>query len=59
MQKMEGESFIVPDERPPIDATGEERWAPGWGPGRRVKTERDVFELLAIPYREPHERDAP
>lgn len=59
MQKIGGQSFIIPDEHAPVDAAGEERWPPGWGPGRRVETERDVFELLGIPYHEPHERDAP
>ena len=59
MQKQGNESFVVPDERSPLDKAGQERWPPGWGPGRRVECERDVFELLQVPYREPHERDAP
>ena len=59
MRKIDGTSYIVPDERPPVDRSGQERWPPGWQPGRRVESERDVFELVGIPYREPHERDAP
>ncbi|KAL4428436.1 hypothetical protein ABPG75_002525 [Micractinium tetrahymenae] len=59
LRKVGSESLIVPDEAPPLDRAGQERWPPGWGPGRRVETEADLFELLAIPYRQPHERNAP
>jgi DNA polymerase mu len=59
MRKIDGTSYIVPDERPPVDRSGQERWPPGWQPGRRVESERDVFELVGIRYRQPHERDAP
>lgn len=31
---------------------------PEAGPKRRMETERDLFELLRIPYREPHQRNA-
>jgi hypothetical protein len=59
MQKQDNESFLIPDERPPRGKNGEESWPPGWGPGRRFQTERDLFDFLQIPWREPHERDAP
>ncbi|KAI3428493.1 hypothetical protein D9Q98_007318 [Chlorella vulgaris] len=59
MQVVDGEVFIVPDERPPTDKDGKEQWPSGWHPGRRVESERDIFELLSLPYREPHERNAP
>jgi hypothetical protein len=59
MQVVDGEVFIVPDERSPTDKNGKEQWPPGWHPGRRVESERDIFELLSLPYREPHERNAP
>lgn len=58
-RKMDGESIMVPDEAPPLDRDGREHWPPGWRPGRQVETEADLFELLGIPYREPHERNAP
>lgn len=44
---------------PSRDADGNDWWPPGWDENRRVETERDVFELLGVPYREPNERDAP
>jgi len=56
---VDGKSRIVPDEAAPLGKGGKEQWPPGWHPGRKVSTQRDVFELLGVPYREPHERDAP
>ena len=50
---------MVPDEAPPRHAGGKPHWPPGWAPGRRVEHERDIFELLGLPYREPHKRDMP
>lgn len=49
----------MPEESPPVDKSGKELWPPGWQPGRRVELEEDVFELLRVPFRQPHERDAP
>lgn len=58
LRKVEGRSLLVPDEAAPTDRSGSERWPPGWHPGRRVQSQRDVFELLGLPYRHPQERDA-
>lgn len=58
MRKSGGDVCLVPDEKSPLSHGGQERWPPGWGPGRRVEAEGDVFDLLGIPYREPHERNA-
>ncbi|KAL4439228.1 hypothetical protein ABPG77_004130 [Micractinium sp. CCAP 211/92] len=59
MRKVGGESLIVPEQAPPLDRSGQEHWPPGWGPTRHVHTEADLFELLGIPFRDPHERNAP
>ena len=59
MRKEAGRAYIIPDERPPFDRTGKPRWPPGWGPERRVQTESDIFELLWLEFRPPHERNAP
>jgi hypothetical protein len=51
--------LLVPDESPPSrDKLGCEDWWPeGWGPGRRVERERDIFELLGLPFREFTQRN--
>ena len=48
----------VPDEVPPCrDKEGrDDWWPPGWGPGRRVESEADIFELLGLPPRSPPQR---
>jgi len=50
----------VPEEVPPCrDKQGLVDWWPeGWGPGRRVEREADVFELLGLPARAPRQRNA-
>ncbi|PRW44242.1 DNA polymerase lambda [Chlorella sorokiniana] len=58
LRKVDGSSLLVPDEAAPTDCSGRERWPPGWYPGRRVESQADVFALLGMPYKEPHERDA-
>lgn len=48
----------VPQEGPPIDFTsGHPKWPPGWQQNRPVTTERDVFELLSVPYQLPSDRN--
>lgn len=59
MRKDGKSAIVVPDEGPPLDRDGTPRWPPGWGPVRTVETEQDIFELLGVPYRPPHERNAP
>lgn len=61
LRRMGTNAKLVPDEAPPARRTkeGEEVWPEGWGPGRRVTSERDIFELLGVPYREPSERNCP
>lgn len=49
----------VPDEVPPsCDKEGTDWWPPGWGAGREVKSEDDIFELLGLPPKTPAQRDA-
>ena len=59
MRKDGNSAIVVPDEGPPLDRDGTPRWPPGWESGRTVETEQDIFELLGVPYRPPHERNAP
>ena len=56
--EVDGRSLIVPDKAAPTDRSGRERWPAGWGPGQRVETQQDVFQLLGLPHREATERDA-
>ena len=44
---------------PSLDANGADWWPPGWDAGRQIECERDVFELLGVPYKEPRDRDCP
>lgn len=51
---------LVPESpAPSLDANGADWWPPGWDAGRQIECERDVFELLGVPYKEPWERDCP
>lgn len=56
---------LVPQEAPPLDQNRREFWPPGWDakdsgkPRRQIETERDLWELLQLPYLEPHERNCP
>ena len=60
LMRVEGrEAFFVPHERPPLDRAGQDWWPPGWHKDRPVTCEADIFELLNLPYRPPHERQAP
>lgn len=59
MRRVDGRCRVVPDEAPPLDPEGRERWPLGWQLGRRVETQQDLFELLGLPYREPADRDCP
>lgn len=59
MRKEGGTAYIVPDERPPLNRNKEEFWPPGWDAKRRITCERDIFELLEIPYLEPSQRNCP
>ncbi|KAK9820638.1 hypothetical protein WJX81_002025, partial [Elliptochloris bilobata] len=52
-------AFFVPMEKPPLNCAGQEGWPPGWHKDRPVTCEADIFELLNLPYRPPHERQAP
>jgi hypothetical protein len=40
-------------------SAGEGGGAGSGSAARAVRTQRDVFELLGLPYREPHQRDCP
>ena len=59
MRKVEGKAKLVPDEAPPLLPDGTEGWPAGWGPGRRIATQEDIFELLSLPYRDPKDRNCP
>jgi DNA polymerase/3'-5' exonuclease PolX len=51
-------SRLVPQEGPPKRKDGSESWPPGWSEDRRVRSEKDVFDLLEMPYRPPEDREA-
>ena len=57
--KDQGQAWLVPSERPPRGRDGELAWPPGWHLGRTVATQDDIFELLGLPYRAPHDRNCP
>lgn len=59
MRVVDGAAKLIPDQVPPLLKDGSEGWPPGWGTGRRVRSQRDIFELLSLPYREPADRDCP
>jgi len=44
---------------PSLDADGKDWWPVGWDETRVIVCERDVFELLGVPYKEPWDRDCP
>jgi DNA polymerase mu len=48
-----------PPPAPSRDAAGNDWWPPGWDETRVAKTERDVFELLGVPFQPPTSRDCP
>lgn len=55
---MQGDTvWLVPDEGPPLNRNKERSWPAGWNQQRRVSGERDIFELLGVPYRPPSERN--
>lgn len=47
----------VAKDSPPLKAPKQPWWPPGWGPGRRVAEENDIFELLQLEYRHPEDRN--
>lgn len=49
----------VPNESAPLGRDKKEFWPPGWNAEREVKSERDIFELLEIPWREAWQRNCP
>jgi hypothetical protein len=54
----------VEAEKTKVEMLKVEKWPGGWHPQedgihRRVECEKDIFDLLGLPYREPHERDCP
>lgn len=55
--KTDQQSYLVPDEHAPRRKNGRVAWPDGWHPGRKVCLEKDVFELLGVPYHPPHERN--
>lgn len=57
--KQGGRVWVVPEEGPPLNRAGQPEWPPGWHRDRPVTHERDVFELLRIPYHPPNERNCP
>ena len=59
MRKVGNESFLIPDEKPPLNREGQEWWPAGWSRERRIDRQQDLFELLDIPYREPGNRQCP
>ena len=60
MRKDKGSWWVIPDDLKPLDRTGGEFWPPGWPDDKRsVDCERDIFDLLEVPWREPWERDCP
>ncbi|GAB4823868.1 hypothetical protein N2152v2_010914 [Parachlorella kessleri] len=59
MRKVGNESFIIPDEKPPLNREGQEWWPAGWSRERKIDRQQDLFELLDIPYREPGNRQCP
>jgi len=53
----QGDSYAVPQEKPPKLRGGGVGWPPGWSAERKVEKEEDVFELLGTPYRPPSDRN--
>lgn len=59
MVKDRSEAYLVPSEGPPQNRDRQPGWpSDEWNLKRAVQTEEDLFELLGIPYRAPHERKA-
>ena len=48
MREVGGQILMVPDEAPPGNREKKDWWPPGWGPGRRIESQRDLFELLGV-----------
>jgi hypothetical protein len=49
---------LVPFDAPPVDKHGHEFWPEGWRADKRAAdSERDVFALIGLPWREPSERN--
>lgn len=59
LAQKDGVAWVVPDEGPPTDRNGQQRWPQGWDENRRVMQESDIFELMFLPYHPGPERNCP
>ncbi|KAG7674938.1 hypothetical protein Ndes2437B_g00115 [Nannochloris sp. 'desiccata'] len=57
VEGQQGDSYVVPQEKPPKLRDGSVGWPPGWSAERKVEKEEDVFQLLGTPYRPPSDRN--